>query len=307
MLAFALRLGEAADAARYSNLAAGARALFLETYYNASSACYAPDCGYVSQLLGLTLELQTRGSAEELRVWENAVQWWAPGGAHALWPGHFGGGIVARKLVMPLLERFGRKADGLAFQLQTDQPSVGSWVSEGATTLWESLHMTATNSTGVGSYNHAMFAAPGAASFSAYAGLGRAEGSRSWRSLVIRPPTPAEGLNLSWAAASIDTPMGLVAAAWASAGGAQGAGAPAFTLDATVPANGLAQVYVPSVVAPSSAALTIAEGGVVVWANGSFAPGVAGLSGAVPDAAGPCVVFSVGSGEFAFEVFVAAH
>ena len=152
MLAFAQRLGEVADAARYAGLLAGARALYLHTFYNASTACFA-DCGYVSQIFGLTLGLQARGSAEELRVWENAVKWWAPGGA-APWPGHFGGGILSRKLVMPLLERFGRKADGLAFQLQVDEPSVGFWITQGGTTLWESLHMSATNSTGVGSYNH---------------------------------------------------------------------------------------------------------------------------------------------------------
>jgi alpha-L-rhamnosidase len=309
-LAFAQRLGLEPDVARYSQLLADARSLYLRTYYNATSACYS-DCGYVPQLLGLALGLQPEGGAEELRVWASAVQWWAPGGAHALWPGHFGGGIVARKLVMPLLDRFGMKAQGLAFQLQTDAPSIGAWVAEGATSLWESLHMTATNSTGVGSYNHQMFASAGAFSFSSYAGIGRAEGSRSWRSIVIKPPAPAEGVNLSWAAASIDTPMGLVATLWTSqsesegGGRGGGGGAPVFALNATLPANGVSEIWVPTVIAPSSAELTVAEGGIAVWKSGAFQPGaVAGLFGAAADSAGPFIVFRAGSGAYAFEVFV---
>ena len=62
-----------------------------------------------------------------------------------------------------------------------------------------------------------MFGGAGSWSYSTLAGLSRAVDSRSWNDLVIQPPGPETGLhaNLSWASASIDTPMGLVAAAWA--------------------------------------------------------------------------------------------
>jgi hypothetical protein len=50
--------------------------------------------------------------------------------------------------------------------------------------------------------------------FSDYAGLGRTPNSRSWSDLVIAPPD-ADVLDiLSYASASIDSPMGLVSSAW---------------------------------------------------------------------------------------------
>ena len=169
-----------------------------------------------------------------------------------------------------------------------------------------------------------MFAGAGAASFSSYAGLARAEGSRSWRSLIVQPPAPAEGVNLSWAAASIDTPMGLVATAWwaapaedadgsaAAGAGAAGLGvgagagarapAPSYALNATVPVGARAQILVPSVVPPSSARVTILESGAPVWRNGSFLPAAGLFGGAASSLGVNSVNFSAGSGSFAFVV-----
>lgn len=60
-----------------------------------------------------------------------------------------------------------------------------------------------------------MFGAAGSWYYSTLAGLDRAPNSRSWSDLVIAPPAAADILSqLSYASASIDTPMGLAAAAW---------------------------------------------------------------------------------------------
>jgi hypothetical protein len=88
-------------------------------------------------------------------------------------------------------------------------------------------------------------------------------------------------------------------------GRGDGGGAPVFALNATLPANGVSEIWVPTVIAPSSAELTVAEGGIAVWKSGAFQPGaVAGLFGAAADSAGPFIVFRAGSGAYAFEVFV---
>jgi hypothetical protein len=60
-----------------------------------------------------------------------------------------------------------------------------------------------------------MFGGVGSWYYSTLAGLGRAVDSRSWQDLVIRPPSSPEVLaQLSFASASIDSSMGLVASAW---------------------------------------------------------------------------------------------
>ena len=103
--------------------------------------------------------------------------------------------------------------------------------------------------------------------------------------------------------------MGLVATLWTSqsesgGSGGGGGGGPVFALNATLPVNGVSEIWVPTLIAPSSAELTIAEGGVAVWQSGAFRPGaVAGLTGAAADSAGQYVVFRAGSGLYAFEVF----
>lgn len=90
----------------------------------------------------------------------------------------------------------------------------------GATTLWEQYDMDSVH--GSASRNHVMFGAAGSWYYSTLAGLGRAPASRSWQNLTIAPPHAPDVLSqLSWASASIDSPMGLVASSWAA--GAAGA------------------------------------------------------------------------------------
>ena len=61
-----------------------------------------------------------------------------------------------------------------------------------------------------------MFGSSAAWYFWGLAGMARARGARSWTSLAFAPPTFASGVpgDLSFASASVDTPMGRVASAW---------------------------------------------------------------------------------------------
>lgn len=150
-LQWATRLNIQADVQRYTTLLQAAQAQYLKIYYNATTHCYV-DCMYASQIFGLTLGLQESGSAEEAAVWANAMSWFDANGANAKYPNHFGGGIIALKLVYQLLQKFGQQGLGLTWQLQDTIPSFGYWITQvGATTLLEAYDLTATN--GGASYN----------------------------------------------------------------------------------------------------------------------------------------------------------
>jgi hypothetical protein len=214
---FATRLGFSADAAKYTALATAARSLYVSTFYNATSGCFA-GCTYVSQVFALTLGLAgPQGSPAEVAAWGNAMDWWSASATHGI-PEHFGGGIISLKLALPLLDAHGESGLALKMHLQSDEPpGFGYWVKVGgATTLWEQYNMDATH--GTASRNHIMFGAAGSWYYSTLAGLGRAPDSRSWQNLVISPPYAADVLSqLSWAGASIDSPMGLVGSSWSAA------------------------------------------------------------------------------------------
>lgn len=211
---FAARVGQPGDAAHYAGLAAAARAAYLAAYYNATTGCFTGNCTYVSQVFGLSLGLLPKGSAAEAAAWARAVDWFGPDATHGL-ANHTGAGIISLKYLYPLLDRFGMTGQGLRMQLQTDRaPSFGYWITQqGATTLWEAWDLTSTS--GGASYSHIMFGGTGSWYYTTLAGLGRAPGSRSWQSLAIAPPADDDTLSqLTWASASVDSPMGLAAAAW---------------------------------------------------------------------------------------------
>jgi len=183
---------------------------------------------YVSQIFGLSLGLFPEGSPEEAAVWAHAMTWFTANGTNAKYGERFGGGIIALKLVYPILHRMGLDGLGLRWQLATGNPSFGQWIDFEATTLWEAYPLTPTS--GGASYNHIMFGGSGSWYYEALAGLGRADGSRTWSNLVIAPPGSYVGLNggapvtdtLSWASSSVDTPMGLAASSWSVQSNAPG-------------------------------------------------------------------------------------
>jgi len=151
---FAARLGQDADAARYAGLATTSRALYVSTYYDPATHCFA-NCTYVSQLFGLALGVVPGGTAEQDAVWAHCMDWFGPNATHGL-ANHFGGGIISLKYLYPELTKRGLTGLGLRMHLQSDQPpGFGYWIAQNATTLWEAYDMTST-SDGGSSRNHIM-------------------------------------------------------------------------------------------------------------------------------------------------------
>jgi len=213
---FANRLGYTADAQRYTSIAQQARAIYISKYYNASNGCFA-SCTYVSQIFAIVSNLFPQGSAEELQIWEQAMKWFN-GTLNSEYTDLFGGGIISLKLLYSIIDRFNQTGLGLKFQIQNQIPSFGFWIETGgATTLWEQWNMDSIN--GGASRNHIMFGGSGSWYYSTLAGLSRVDHSRSWQNLVLAPPKGQALLdvaaqNLTYAAASIDSPMGLVSISW---------------------------------------------------------------------------------------------
>jgi alpha-L-rhamnosidase len=109
-------------------------------------------------------------------------------------------------------------------------PSYAALVNLGATTLWENL-------TGSGGSKDHQFLGEAAAWFiHDVVGIDQAPGSREYRQLLIRPAVVGD---LTHAAGSYATPAGEAAVTWSRSGGG-------LTLNATVPANTTAQIWVPT-------------------------------------------------------------
>ena len=143
-----------------------------------------------------------------------------------------------------------------------------------------------------------MYGGSGSWYYSTLAGLQRAPGSRSWRDLVIAPPAPGTLSNLTWANASIDTPMGLVSSSWSATRHGR------YTLHAIVPPNAQARIVMPTINGVFDAQTTVSEGEseTLVWTGGAFVPGAGtnGIRSASASADGQSVLLTVGSGSYSF-------
>lgn len=289
---FAGALGRAGDAARYAAAAAAAVAAFHARLWNASQGAYE-DGFPVSQAAALDLGGGSAGArAGALAALVGELE----SGARSGYPRAPTGGVIFQRLAYPVLSAAGRTDLALELLLARGMPSVQYWMDGAvqttpATTLWERWGSTSTAPQG--SFNHIMYGGFGGWLYTDIAGLGREPGSASWGALDLAPPQalPA-ALNLTSAAATLDTALGLAEVAWRSSGNASagGAAAAAFELQARVPVGGRARLRLP-LGAAGAASVSVREGGAVVWAAGAYVPGVPGFRGA-----------SVGEGYLSFEV-----
>jgi len=186
-------------------------------------------------------------------------------------------------------------------------------MAQNATTMWEYWGNSATTfNSGLNSYNHIMYGGTGAWYYTTLVGLRRAAGSRSWSDVVFAPPAQpvVKGgvlATLSWANASIDTPMGTVSAAWRvhpSSSRQTTTRQPirtksVYSLQILLPPNARATVLLPILVVASAATATVTESGRTIWRAGKYLPGARGITGGVLGEDGT-VNFSVLSGSYRF-------
>jgi alpha-L-rhamnosidase len=151
--------------------------------------------------------------------------------AVAAYGDRIGTGSVALGPLFRTLHAAGR--DDLIYQMVTNPtgPSYASIVNQGATTLWENLTGSG------GSKDHQFLGDVAAWQVHDLVGIDQAPGSLAYRQLIIRPAIVG---GLTHAAGSYTTPAGQASVSWTV--GKDGR----VSLDATIPPNTTAQVWVPA-------------------------------------------------------------
>lgn len=213
-------LGKADDAARYEEQAEAIRTAFNERFFRESTGAYAPPTQTAQACAlyqGLAPE-EARASVTE-----------ALAAALAEYGNHFDGGILGAKYLLHALSDNGRHDLAYTVTNQTDFPSWGRWIEEGATTLWE-------NWDGTLSRNHIMFGDISAWFYKTLAGIRPDPEKPGFKHIIIKPQPPA---GLEWASGECASPYGVIESGWRRT-------PQTLTLTLQIPGNTTATVYVPT-------------------------------------------------------------
>jgi len=123
---------------------------------------------------------------------------------------HIDCGILGAKLVLQVLTDWGCADLAWAIASQTDFPSWGKWVVDGATTMPETWKPS-----GRSSLNHHMFSDVSAFFYKAIAGINPDENAPGFKHIILRP-NPVPGLD--YAEGWHDSPYGIIRCAWNKTG-----------------------------------------------------------------------------------------
>ncbi len=261
-------LGRREDAARYGELAAEIKAGFNRRFLNEDTNQY----GFGSQCAN-AVALYFGLVPEERRaaVVENLVR-----DIRENHDGHLSTGIIGTNALIQALHRYGQAAVTYLIASQTTYPSWGEQVAKGATTLWETWEGNLEYS-----FNMKMFGS--LEKFFYWDVLGICAVEPGYRRVVIAPQLVGE---LEWARGGLETVRGYIGIDWRQRDDF-------LEMEVIIPANCSAELRV-----PIGTMGTISVDGAVVWEEGDYVPGMAGLVGALER--GGAVGFELGSGFYKF-------
>jgi alpha-L-rhamnosidase len=230
-------LGNPTDATTYDVLADRIEQAFNATFFNSATDTYqnSVPAGYrqTSNLVPLYYGLVPAG--HEQAVYDKLIA-----DIHARGD-HLNTGAVGTKMLLPVLTAHGDTDLAYKIATQTTYPSWGYWVSQGATTSWETWSHTGP----IQSLDHAFLGTINDWLYNDVAGITPA--APGFARILIRPTPPA---GLDRAASSEQTVRGLVAASWRRVAHRLG-------LKVEIPRGSTAEVDVP-----------VVEGGTVRVASG---------------------------------------
>ena len=150
--------------------------------------------------------------------------------------GHIGTGLIGGQYLNQVLSDHGRADLSYTIASQSDYPSWGYMVSQGATTIWE-LWNGNTADPSMNSGNHVMLIGDLVIWFYEYlTGIAPDDANPGFKHIVMRPHPVGD---LKWVKASFRSPYGLVRSEWQKEAGV-------FHWQITVPPNTTATVYVPA-------------------------------------------------------------
>ncbi len=198
---------------------------------------------------------------------------------------HLTTGILATKHLLPLLSRNGNLDLAYDIATQTDFPSWGYMIANGATTLWELWQKREGPS--MNSHNHAMFGSIGGWFMTDLAGIQVAEGGEGYAKLTIHPGVTRD---LRWAAGNFETQRGKVLSSWRRTDDG-------LKLEVMVPFGSSARIVLPKLGLHD---VSLNEGGTAIWAGKKSAGSVEGVSTVTEN--NDAVVVEAGSGHYSFQL-----
>jgi alpha-L-rhamnosidase len=159
---------------------------------------------------------------------------------------HIGTGLIGGQYLNRVLAAGGRSDLAYTIATQTDYPSWGYMVDQGATTIWE-LWNGDTADPAMNSHNHVMLVGDYVLwLYESLAGIRPDEAAPGFKHIVMRPDAVA---GLDWVTASYRSPYGLIKSAWQREG-------ERFSWQVRVPVGATATAFV-----PADDAARVTEGG----------------------------------------------
>ncbi|HUX52558.1 MAG TPA: family 78 glycoside hydrolase catalytic domain [Spirochaetia bacterium] len=213
-------LGRPNDASRFSAKAADIRAAFRSAFIDVRTGSVAGDS---QTSLACALYQGLVDEHEKPMILRRLIDEVEKAGRH------LDTGILGTKYLLHTLSQHGRTDLAYAVATQTDYPSWGHWIEQGATTLWERWD-------GKSSRNHHMYSDISAWFYRELAGLQPDPREPGFKHIMFKP-NPVEGL--SWAKAQHVSPHGRVESGWAVDDGM-------FRLEIEVPVNCRGTVFLPT-------------------------------------------------------------
>ena len=221
-------IGKEEDAKMYAGLADKLAAAYQREYWDTETLNY-PGGTQSANLLPLAFGI----TPEELenQVVKNLVKKVEERDVHPTT------GFLGTGFILPMLSKY--NYHNLAYKMmnQTDYPSWGYMVKQGATTIWELWNSDTEPPEGMNSRNHFALGCVGEWIWNTLAGVNICEDKPGFKRVIIKPQ-PVDGL--TWAKAGYETNYGEVLVDWNRENGT-------FTLNLTVPPNSDAMVILPGV------------------------------------------------------------
>ena len=271
-------LGKIDDAERYALLAEEIKDAFNSKWLNGDTDQYAngsQTANLFALIMGIVPEANKDG------VLANIIK-----SIRDEYNGHLHTGNTGTTCLLDSLTEYGY-GDVLYEAVTTPTyPSWGYMVEQGATTIWESWGQ---GSRAGGAESMIMWATVDEFFYNDLAGIkgpdyhGPGYMTPGFRQICIKPYVPGE---LEHASASVRTVRGMVSSSWKK-------GENSITLEVTIPVNSEAKVSVPRIGLQN---VTVEESGKVIWKDGSYVSGVAGIADGNENA--DYVTFDVGSGSY---------
>jgi len=272
-------LGKADDAKRYSRLAEKIKRAFNSKWLNEEANRYATGSQTANLFplaLGIVPEANRRGLVENI-VRDIMVKR----------GGHLHTGNTGTTCMIDTLAEHGQGEVMYRVATARTYPGWGYMVKQGATTIWEAWGL------GSNAESMIMWATIDEFFYNDVAGIkgpdyhGPGYMAGGFRRIHIKPHLLGD---LTSARASMRTVRGVVSSSWTRTD-------KTVTLDVCIPVGSEAGVSVPTA---GLDRVTVAEGGRVIWAKGSYVGPAAGITGGRRSAG--YVTFDVGSGSYSFKL-----